>query len=372
LLFTPAEIFQQPSTWQLTRDCVEAQAPKIQEFLQRAGAKAGRVTVRLIGAGTSDCIGRSVRALLAKQWRCEVTAVPSTDMLTNEEDWIVPGQRYLWIWFSRSGDSPESIAGLEHALASQPAVHHLVITCNDQGQLACQFQHDPRVLSIVLDKAVNDRGLAMTSSFSNMVVAAHVLGHVWSAPAYDDVFRGLVAYGEALRPRAAELCEVLARDGYGQVCFLGTGALNAVAHECALKVLELTAGRVHTMAHSSLGVRHGPLSGINDDTLVVSFLSGNQRRRGYETDLLADIRAKELARTTVAITPADLDSLRCTVNHVVPLEVGHCPDDYRPPVDAMFGQLLGLFLSLEHGLKPDHPSPNGAISRVVSSIRIYS
>jgi D-galactosamine 6-phosphate deaminase/isomerase len=47
-------------------------------------------------------------------------------------------------------------------------------------------------------------------------------------------------------------------------------------------------------------------------------------------------------------------------------------DAYGPPVDAPFGQLLGLFVSLRQGLKPDTPSPNGAISRVVSEVKIYA
>jgi D-galactosamine 6-phosphate deaminase/isomerase len=46
-------------------------------------------------------------------------------------------------------------------------------------------------------------------------------------------------------------------------------------------------------------------------------------------------------------------------------------DAYRPPVDALFGQLLGLFAPLRQGLKPDTPSPNGANSRVVSEVKIY-
>jgi tagatose-6-phosphate ketose/aldose isomerase len=49
----------------------------------------------------------------------------------------------------------------------------------------------------------------------------------------------------------------------------------------------------------------------------------------------------------------------------------HMADAYRPPVDALFGQLLGLFASLRQGLKPDTPSPNGAIRRVVSEVNIY-
>jgi tagatose-6-phosphate ketose/aldose isomerase len=47
-------------------------------------------------------------------------------------------------------------------------------------------------------------------------------------------------------------------------------------------------------------------------------------------------------------------------------------DERRHPVDAMFGLLPGLFASLWQGLKPDAPSPNGAISRVVSEVKIYA
>jgi D-galactosamine 6-phosphate deaminase/isomerase len=46
-------------------------------------------------------------------------------------------------------------------------------------------------------------------------------------------------------------------------------------------------------------------------------------------------------------------------------------DAYRPPVNALFVQLPGLFASLRQGLKPDAPSPNGAISRVAFEVRIY-
>src|SRR5262249_50642496 len=41
-------------------------------------------------------------------------------------------------------------------------------------------------------------------------------------------------------------------------------------------------------------------------------------------------------------------------------------DEYHPTVDALFGKLPGLFASLRQAcLKPDTPSPNGVISRVV-------
>lgn len=374
LSFTAAEIFQQPATWQSTRDDVRKNESELRTALQQIGFGPNvglRPTVRLIGAGTSDYVARSVRAVLANEWRCEVTALPSTDLLTNQQEWVVEGQRYVYVWFSRSGNSPESIAILEHTILDNPSIQHIVITCNREGQLASAGRSHRRVLPIILDETVNDRGLAMTSSFSNMVIAGHVLAHIETPGSYDAIFNEIVRVAASFRAQAADLCAALAQSRYAQVCFLGTGTLNAVAQECALKVLELTAGKVHTLAQSSLGIRHGPLSAINRETLVISFLSGDHQRRSYETDLLGEIRSKNLAGTTVAVTPLDGVSVDSLVDHVVRLETQNCRDEYRAPIDVMFGQLLGLFLSLECGLRPDNPSPNGAISRVVSGVRIH-
>ena len=47
------------------------------------------------------------------------------------------------------------------------------------------------------------------------------------------------------------------------------------------------------------------------------------------------------------------------------------PDHYRPMLDVMLGQLLGLFASMRCGLKPDQPSPGGTITRVVQPIKLY-
>ena len=40
------------------------------------------------------------------------------------------------------------------------------------------LRHADRAVALVLDDAVNDRGLAMTSSFTNMVLAGQCVGHL--------------------------------------------------------------------------------------------------------------------------------------------------------------------------------------------------
>lgn len=142
--------------------------------------------------------------------------------------------------------------------------------------------------------------------------------------------------------------------------------------ESALKLLELTAGKVQTMWQSTLALRHGPMAALNAETLFVSFLSADPRRHRYEFELLREVSQKRLAHKRVVIAPGHNELLRQETDHVLyPDDASDVPDLYRPVLDVLFGQLLGLFASLGAGLKPDTPSPTGAISRVVQNIGIY-
>jgi tagatose-6-phosphate ketose/aldose isomerase len=381
LLYTPAEIAQQPSTWQATFSSFRRHRAALEEFLDRAGFgdPGGRKpTVFLVGAGSSDYVGRSLVHLFRRRWKCEVLAVPSTGLLTHEDEWLIAGQRYLWISFSRSGDSPESLAVLENSLAHHPDVHHIVVSCNAEGRMIRCVTGKNQAFPIVLPVEVNDRGLAMTSSFSNMVVLGQCLAHWADLAQYEPVLHRLAEAGASFLPLAADAAAALAAEPFAKICFLGSGALEAVAVESRLKVLELSAGKIVTMAESFLGLRHGPMAALDKSTLLVAFLANDEKVARYEKDLLRELSDKQLVQTQVIVgarPESASDSLAGKyllplVPEPVPREP--VPDDCRPPLDVIFGQLLGLFFSLRCGLTPDQPSPNGAISRVVQDVKIYA
>src|SRR6185312_1897166 len=188
---------------------------------------------------------------------------------------------YLWVSFSRSGDSPEGVAVLEQALTSSPRVRHLIVSCNKNGRMVELAQQCQNCFAMLLDDAVNDGGLAMTSSFTNMIVFGQQLAH---------------------------LAHSLAQQGYRRACFVGAGALGATARESALKLLELTSGEIQTMYETTLGLRHGPMSSLNMETLFTVFASTDGRRRRYDLDLLREIRAKQVVPAIVAVGTADATS----------------------------------------------------------------
>jgi tagatose-6-phosphate ketose/aldose isomerase len=366
LLYTPAEIAQQPATWRTTHRLFEESRAELANFLQQAHRE--RWTIYLVGAGTSDYIGHSIANLLRRRWGCEVSAIASTDLLTNRDDLVIPDRDYLWISFSRSGDSPEGVAVLEQALAANPRVRHLIVSCNKNGRMVELAQGNKKCFAMLLDDAVNDRSLAMTSSFTNMVVFGQELAHLWDEGRFDETLERMISGAGYILDKGAILAHNLAQHGYRRACFVGAGALAATARESALKILELTSGDIQTMHETTLGLRHGPMSSLNKETLFTEFISTDDRRRRYDLDLLNEIRAKQVVRTIVAVGQTDAasdHSLHCAA-------FNDLDDAYRPAVDVIFSQMLGLFSSIELGLKPDSPSPNGLISRVVERFAIYA
>jgi tagatose-6-phosphate ketose/aldose isomerase len=376
LVHTPAEIAQQPDTWQSTFDLFKKKRAEIKDFLVSAGLIVDpriRPTVFLVGAGTSDYIGQSLTYLFRRTWQTDVVAVPSTDLLTHMDELCNPERKYLWISFSRSGDSPEGVAVLEKACKRQPDIYHFVISCNANGRMIRANVGNPQVLSICLDDAVNDRGLAMTSSFSNMVVFGQCLAHWDDIERYQHVLLQLIHAGKSFLPIAADCAAALAKGPYSKACFVGSGPLRAVAKESALKSLELTAGKVLTMSESALGLRHGPMAALDQNTLFVCFLSSSKRVQEYERNLLEEIGNKRLVTTRVVVAGSGTPGMSSLAEHnLAPAGPSPVPDHYRAPVDVIFGQVLGLFFSLRSNLRPDCPSPNGAISRVVQNVSIHS
>lgn len=376
MLYTPVEIARQPAVWPSTLSIIEDRVDEIRSFLERCGlrgAQSERPAVTLIGAGTSDYVGQCLVALLRDQWQCDVQAIPSTTLLTSFAEYIVPEKRRLWISFSRSGDSPEGVAVLQRALVEQPQIAQIVISCDGTGSMAQMIRGQDNCLSLLLGKETNDQGLAMTGSFTNMVISGHALAHAWTLDVYRSILAEICRATGPFLDQAATLAASLAARRFQRACFLGSGDLAGLAAESALKLLELSCGNVKTMSETTLGLRHGPMAALDEHTLLVLFLSSDEARRRYEMDLLREIEGKNIVGLAIAVNasgPCDLDGLRKT--QLLASEVtAVIPDFYSAVVNVLFGQCLGLFSSIEFGLAPDTPSPNGVLSRVVPGFGIH-
>jgi tagatose-6-phosphate ketose/aldose isomerase len=363
---TLREICQQPSTWIRTAELMQQFARVLSPLVE------GISSLVLSGSGSSDFAGDCVRMVLQKELGVNAHAIPSGTLLTHDSHAVSIGRPGLMVSLARSGDSPESVGAVALMLKIEPRFRHLVLTCNRRGSLATAFREDPKVTVIALDDCTNDRSLAMTSSFTNLVIAARFLGLIEEPARYLSICNGLSRTAAALLQEHFGTLAQVGRAPYRRVLFLGSGPRFAVARETALKMLEMTAGRVTTSCETYLGLRHGPMSAVNEDTLIVCFLSAEPKVRAYESDVLRELAHKQLGLFRLIVGKDVPQELVGAKDVVIPyLGADELADDNIPVLDAVVGQLLAFFRCLKEGPQPDSPSQAGVIHRVVQSFTLH-
>jgi tagatose-6-phosphate ketose/aldose isomerase len=364
---TIREICQQPDTWAGTARHLGAFRDLI------AASLAGCRRVVLTGSGSSQYAGDCAGPALQSDLRRPVEVIGGGELLLRRTA-SVAGEATLVVSLARSGDSPESVAVVETLLETEPHTRHLVITCNAQGRLARDFAANPRVRVVLLDPKVNDRSLVMTSSFTNLVLGARYLGRLDRATEFAAAADGLAGAGRQIIGSWADCLGTFVGGDVKRIVFLGNGGRYGATREASLKLLEMTAGKVATMAQTYLGLRHGPMAFIDARTLVVCFLSSNPLLRSYERDLILELNAKRLGARKLIAGVGDPGAGLCQGQDLaIPYEVPrHTADDDLALLDVLIGQILGFYRCLKEGLKPDSPSESGVISRVVGKFRIHN
>jgi tagatose-6-phosphate ketose/aldose isomerase len=369
---TLREICQQPATWRETSCDMVRQGPRLAAFLREAGVSDRRGSVVLTGSGSSLYAGASLGPALQSALGVPVHVVAAGDILTHPQQVLPPTRPWMAVSFARSGNSPESTAAVDLMLSRDPESRHLLVTCCRTGRLATLYSDEPRVLSIVLNERTCDRSLVMTSSFTNMVIAASILGFLDDTRRYQKQAAALSRAADYLLDHRVQPLADLARRSFRTVVFLGVGCRYGGAREASLKLTEMSDGLVLSFAETYLGLRHGPMTAIREDTLVVCFLSSDPTARAFEVDLVSELNRKRLGAGKVLFGEAIPGDLAAEGDLVV-----ECPgmatlgDDCAPVLDVLAAQLLGFFRCLHLGLRPDSPSASGVINRVVEPFTIH-
>jgi tagatose-6-phosphate ketose/aldose isomerase len=364
---TVREIGQQPALWREVARMAEARAAEAQRFL---APLLGRRDLRIVltGAGSSAFAGQILAPALARRLRRRVDAVATTDIVSNPREAFAEDVPTLLVSLGRSGDSPESNAAITLADQCLTEVHHLVVTCNPDGELFRDHAHDDRSLLLLMPAAANDQGFAMTSSFTCMVLA------VWLtlSPTEQDatLVEQLAQGAEHVLGECAPAARALAGRRYRRLVYLGSGPLSALARESALKLLELSAGDVVSYFDSALGFRHGPKSVLDEHTLVILYLSNDPYTRRYDEDIAEELR-KALRPDDVVVVAARPSQRLGTTNVWQVPGLDDAPDLALSLPFALVAQLMALHSSLVLGRTPDNPFPSGEVNRVVQGVTVH-
>ena len=373
--FTFNEIHQQPAMWRKEMEMLLAKKAEVSAFMHKY--LTPETDIVLTGAGTSAFIGDALMPLMRGVWR-NVRSVATTDIITHAESLLDKERPLLLVSFARSGNSPESVGAVNLANKLCKNVAHVYITCNKNGKLAEESRQPSaisrqNILLLQLPEETDDKSLAMTSSFSTMLLTCLMLGHIDTLEQDVDKIEKAAKNAEAVIAEYEEALKGIAERPFERGVFLGSGPMKGIAEECHLKLQELTDGAVVCKFDSFLGFRHGPKAVVNSKSIVVYLMTEMEDVQRYERDLVRQVDGnnKPVAQIIVIAgkKPA-LDGVNADLTVQMPFGPGETCY-YGVVAYVLVGQLLGYYASLAHGLNPDAPSVSGNIHRVVEGVTIY-
>lgn len=366
--WTEEEIRQQPASWIRSLKNIDAIQSTIDAFLTPLLRKTD-LRIVLTGAGTSAFIGETIAPWLSRHTGKNISAVPTTDLVTNPMDYLNPAHPLLLVSFARSGNSPESVAAVELANQFVPECYHLSITCNEAGSLYQNLVDSDNAFALLMPAETHDRGFAMTSSITTMMASCLA---VFAPEVFNNqTFRDVADRSQAILDSLGDFSQGVFGDGdWKRVVYLGSGGLQGIARESALKVLELTAGKLAAFYDSPTGFRHGPKSLVDSETLIVVYISSHPYTRQYDLDLLAELRRDRQAMRVVAIA-AETDAIIEAGPHILLPPSRSFIDMEQAFCFLMYAQVFALTQSIHVGNTPDTPSASGTVNRVVQGVIIH-
>lgn len=370
--FTLTEIYQQPATWEKTCRQIEEHKDEIKKFIDQV-ITCEDFDVILTGAGTSEFVGNALFPHLAGLLDHKAKSYGTTDIVATPEAYLSRTKPTLLVSFGRSGNSPESVGAIDAAESVCDNIWHLFVTCNKDGALSKRAAETENCYAINLTDETHDQSFAMTSSYSNMYLATYLCFHLTELDKVLADVRKIAAAGQDfLDSRYAAAQKIVDEYDFQRIVYLGSNTLKGTAQESALKMLELTAGRVVTMYDTPMGFRHGPKSIVDDTTLTVVYLSDDPYTRQYEVDLIKEMSGQRKGNKIVAVMRNSDEEVESLVDYAAFYDLDGAQENVLLGLDyILFAQTLAVLKSLSLDITPDNPCPTGEVNRVVKGVTLY-
>jgi len=338
------EIESQPKTWRTTLADFADQRGSLDRYL--AETRFDRIVT--IGCGSTHYLAHSAATFFSRHANIPAIALPSSEV------WLAAATglsgNTLLVAMSRSGTTTETLRAVRRFRETNGGPV-LVVSCYPESDLVQDADF------ALLATAAQEESIAQTRSFSSMFLLVQALSGVLSGD--EALVASLSGLPDALAnlvDRFATLPSRLGQDlALERFYFLGGGTLYGLASEAMLKMKEMTL--THAEAYYPLEFRHGPMSMVNDQTLVVGMVS--DQGEGETIQVLQDMQdlgARILALTEDASVCAELG------DGAYVIELGSKLDEmvraplYLPPL-----QHMAYHRAVAKGLDPDHPHNLSAV-----------
>ena len=372
-LNTAKEIIQQPDTWRESIKNLIKNKIEIKSFIDSFLSKK-EFRIILTGAGTSAFAGEVCEPYLTSLLNKRVEAIATTDLVASPKSYFIKDIPTLLVSFARSGNSPESVHAVNLANQLVDDLYQVVITCNENGKLAKNTVNDEKSLLLLMPPQTNDLGFAMTSSFTTMVLNAMAVFNINNIENFSSDVDKLSNSVNDFIENNIEKVTSLSNEDFERIVYLGSSTSKGIARESALKVLELTAGKVNASYDTPLGFRHGPKSVVDDETVSVIYISNDEYTRKYDLDLAKEMLAHKKNDKVVIVGDNIEEDILNKADYVFNVEnINYNVENevLLPLQQIIFGQMLSFLKSVNLGITPDNPCPTGEVNRVVQGVILH-
>ena len=372
-LNTAKEIIQQPDTWRESVKNLIKNKIEIKSFIDSFLSKK-EFRIILTGAGTSAFAGEVCEPYLTSLLNKRVEAIATTDLVASPKSYFIKDIPTLLVSFARSGNSPESVHAVNLATQLVDDLYQVVITCNENGKLAKNTVNDEKSLLLLMPPQTNDLGFAMTSSFTTMVLNAMAVFNINNIENFSSDVDKLSNSVNDFIENNIERVTSLVNEDFERIVYLGSSTSKGIARESALKVLELTAGKVNASYDTPLGFRHGPKSVVDDETVSVIYISNDEYTRQYDLDLAKEMLAHKKNDKVVIVGDNIEEDILNKADYVFNVENINYNVENKvllPLQQIIFGQMLSFLKSVNLGITPDNPCPTGEVNRVVQGVILH-
>jgi glucosamine--fructose-6-phosphate aminotransferase (isomerizing) len=300
-------------------------------------------SILLTGCGSTYYLAQAGEALFQELAGVAARAYPASEIALLPQVVFAATSHPLLIAISRSGETTETLEAIRvfQERTGNPVV---AVTCASDSSLGTQAE-----LTVGLDEA-REQSLAQTRSFTSMLIAVEAIAATFGDRP-DLAALSLLPNATAnLFNQYGDLARQLGQDPeIEKFFFLGSGALYGIANEAMLKLKEMSLA--YSEAFHVLEFRHGPMSMVGRDTLVVAFVSS--KIRDQELSVLRHMRQRGARILAVVEYPETLDQDDRT--HVVQLPKG-IPEWARPVLYLPLMQLMAYYRALLRKQNPDQPA----------------
>ena len=365
---TASEIAGQPRIWKKTQAIFQEAKENLLPFINHI-YNNNNTTIILTGAGTSAFIGKVLEGPIQELSGNPVRAIATTDLVTHPRLYLQAERPTLLVSFARSGNSPESVKAVKLADEICREIYHLVITCNAQGELA-GLAHRENTVVFLLPPEADDQSLAMTSSFTSMLLAGLLIAAINKSDFPEQDLTLLGKYAARIFNGYLSPLKEASEMPFERAIFLGSGLFKGIAEESHLKLQELTDGRIICKHDTFLGFRHGPKAVIDEKTLMVFLFSNDAYPQQYEKDLVQAVNEGQKGIYRIGVMEHDMD-VDVDLKIILDDKENHIKEALLALVSVLPAQILGFYKSLQLGLNPDNPSASGTITRVVQGVKLY-